>query len=95
VWNLAGVAQAEIDLRMETLRIVLRGHGKPPGPEGLFGRSMRILALEIDHGPLEREIELPVEVNPEGVRAEHRRGVLWIHLPVRAQNEAVNLRLPP
>jgi HSP20 family molecular chaperone IbpA len=38
--------------------------------------------MEIDQGAFEREIVLPVEVEPEQVRAEQREGLLWIWLPL-------------
>jgi len=41
------------------------------------------LAMEIDHGPFQREIILPVEVDPNRVIAEQRNGLLWIYLPLR------------
>jgi HSP20 family molecular chaperone IbpA len=44
-----------------------------------------MLALEIDHGPFERIVELPADIEPKGVTAEHREGILWIRLPLRMQ----------
>jgi HSP20 family protein len=81
--DLAGVERSSIELQVEPLRVFLRGYRHPPGPEGL----PRIIALEIDHGPFEREVPLPVEVRPEGVRAEHRQGILWIHLPFAGRTQ--------
>jgi HSP20 family protein len=75
--DLAGVDREGVELQVEPLRLLLRGHRHPPGPEGLA----QIIALEIDHGPFEREIPLPAEVSPQEVRAEQRQGILWIHLP--------------
>ena len=44
---------------------------------------MTVLAMEIDHGAFEREIELPLSVERERVTAEQRNGILWIHLPLQ------------
>jgi quinol-cytochrome oxidoreductase complex cytochrome b subunit len=35
-----------------------------------------------DYGPFEREVVLPLEVDPERVEAEQRSGLLWISLPL-------------
>ena len=43
---------------------------------------MQVLAMEIDHGPFERHINLPLSVDRARVTAEQRNGLLWIHLPV-------------
>lgn len=80
--DLAGVDRSTIDLHVQSTRIRLRGRRAPIEPGETVGRSLRILALEIDHGLFERELVLPTEVNPEGVRAEYRRGILWLHLPL-------------
>lgn len=80
--DLAGVDRSAVELRVEPFRVLLRGCRASPEPPELPGQPPRILALEIDHGPFEREITLPAGVDPESVRAEYRRGFLWIHLPL-------------
>ena len=45
------------------------------------GRALQMLALEIDYGRFEREIELPIEVDVEQAEAEQTNGLLWIYLP--------------
>jgi len=42
--------------------------------------------MEIDYGPFEREIDLPVEVEIDKAYAEQRNGLLWIALPLRKQS---------
>lgn len=81
--ELAGVAGQSIECHAEPQRLVLRGMRAAPEPDDCEGPPKQILALEIDHGPFEREIALPVEIEPERVRIEQRNGLLWIHLPVR------------
>ena len=80
--ELAGVGRSSIDLRVEPRRVLIRGHRQQPEPAGAEGPLLQVLALEIDHGPFERELLLPVEVAPEHVQAEQRNGVLWIFLPL-------------
>lgn len=80
--DLAGVGRPQIDLLVEPRRVVIRGQRQPPEPDDALGPTMQVLALEIDHGPFEREIALPLEVEPGEVQAEQRNGLLWIYLPL-------------
>jgi HSP20 family protein len=80
--ELAGVDRSEIQVHVEPRRLWLRGQRVPPEPREAEGPPLQVLAMEIDHGAFEREIVLPVEVDPEQVRAEQREGLLWISLPL-------------
>jgi HSP20 family protein len=80
-FELAAVQRADIDLRIEPRRVLLRGTRRTPEPAS--SRPQQILALEIDNGPFAREVRLPAEVIPEQVTAEQRDGLLWIELPLR------------
>lgn len=79
--DLAGVEKSSIDLTVEPRRVVMRGSRNPPEPT--TERALQLLALEIDYGPFEREIELPIDVDVESVHAEQENGLLWITLPVK------------
>jgi HSP20 family protein len=81
--ELAGVEKAGLDVRAEARRLIIRGTRQIPEPSCDEVPAINVLALEIDHGPFERILELPAEVEPEGVVAEHRNGLLWIKLPLR------------
>jgi len=80
-FELAGVQRADIDLRIEPRRLLLKGTRRTPEP--VSSCPQQILALEIDNGPFAREVRLPAEVIPEKVTAEQRDGLLWIDLPLR------------
>lgn len=82
-FELAGVARADIELRIEPKRLILRGTRRTPEPATSEGRAQQILAIEIDNGPFARELRLPAEVIPEETTAEQRDGLLWIKLPLR------------
>jgi len=82
-FELAGVDRANIDLRIEPRRLVLRGTRPTPEPASAEGRPQQILAMEIDHGTFSRELRLPADVIPGEVAAEQRDGLLWITLPLR------------
>ncbi len=81
--DLAGVDRSAIDLRLQPGRLTIRGRRDLPEPDYSQEASMTVLAMEIDHGDFEREIELPTSVEQERVTAEQRNGMLWIHLPLR------------
>ncbi|HEY2614135.1 MAG TPA: Hsp20/alpha crystallin family protein [Chthoniobacterales bacterium] len=81
--DLAGVERSMIDLTIEPRRLVIGGTREAPEPTHGGGRAIQLLALEIDYGPFEREVELPAEVDVEGVNAEQENGLLWIYLPLK------------
>ena len=81
--ELAGVAKSEIDLMVESRRVVIRGTRVLPEPPDGDNCALQVLALEIDYGPFEREVILPAEVNVEQASAEQENGLLWIHLPLK------------
>jgi len=80
--DLAGVDKKQINVQVEPRRLLVRGQRQPLAPDEVEGLPLQILALEIDEGSFERELILPVEVDPDGVKAEQRNGMLWIWLPL-------------
>jgi HSP20 family protein len=81
--ELAGVERSAIEVRAESRRLIVRGTRAMPEPACDEEPTAQILALEIDHGRFERDLELPAEVDHERVTAEFRNGMLWIKLPLR------------
>jgi HSP20 family protein len=81
--DLAGVERSQIDLIVEPQRVLIRGERELPEPSHDEGRAVRLLAMEIDYGPFERELQLPVEVEINQAHAEQRNGLLWISLPIK------------
>lgn len=82
-FDLAGITQADIDLRVSPTRLILRGNRPSPEPAGQKPCARQILAMEIDYGPFARDLHLPVEIVPQAVTMERREGLLWIQLPLR------------
>jgi HSP20 family protein len=78
--DLAGVDRSAIELRVETRRLTIRGHRQAPEPSE--PKALQVLAMEIDYGPFERQIELPADVEARQVSAVQGNGLLWIHLPL-------------
>lgn len=84
--DLAGVERALIDLTVELRRVIIRGTRELAEPTDDEGCALQLLAMEIDYGPFEREINLPVEVEIDQAHAEQRNGLLWIALPLRKES---------
>jgi HSP20 family protein len=82
--DLAGVDRSLIDLTVEPRRLVIRGARELPEPTRAEGRAMQLLAMEIDYGPFEREVQLPAEVEIGKAHAEQRNGLLWISLLLKS-----------
>jgi HSP20 family protein len=82
--DVAGVDRSAIDVMVEEERVVIRGNREAPEPTDAEGRSVQMLAMEIDYGPFERTVRLPAEVDVNETRAEQRNGLLWIHLPFKS-----------
>jgi HSP20 family protein len=82
--DLAGVERSQIDLTIEPRRLIIRGARELPEPKHDEGRAVQLLAMEIDYGPFEREVQLPAEVEIDTAHAEQRNGLLWISLPLKS-----------
>ena len=78
--DLAGVDRSTLDVKVRGGRLHIRGRREPPSPDQ---KPLQVLAMEIDYGPFEREINLPSEVEADRVTAEQRNGLLWVYLPLR------------
>src|SRR5260370_23561577 len=76
--DLAGVERSQIDLIVEPQRVLIRGARELPEPTHAEGRAERLLAMEIDYEPIEREAALPADVEVDQARAEQHNGFLWI-----------------
>lgn len=80
--ELAGVDRQAIELHAESRRLLIRGSRPPIELAADEGTPLQVFAIEIDQGFFQREIPLPMEIDPEQVRAEQRNGLLWIYLPI-------------
>ncbi len=75
--DLAGVSKEDLSLSLAGQELVVQGLRQPPPPQGL----RRFLNLEIGFGAFERSFHLPLAIDPEGVEALYKDGILEIHLP--------------
>ena len=79
--DLAGVERSQIDLTVKGRRLLIRGERETPEPSDQEGRAVQMIAMEIDYGPFEREVQLPNDIDIGSIHAEQRNGMLWISLP--------------
>lgn len=71
------VEMKDIDVRMENGTLTIRGERKFEGKNTQGGWHR----VERSYGSFERAFTLPDTVNPEGVKADYKNGVLTIQLP--------------
>jgi hypothetical protein len=76
-----GFDRSQVDLAVKPQRVIIRGTRQAPEPADDEGRAVRMIAFEIDYGPFERIVELPLPINVDKAKAEQRNGFLWIELP--------------
>lgn len=81
--DLAGIDKRSIEVRVEPGRLIIRGFRASPEPQDGQDQPMRILCMEIDHGPFARTIPLPEQVDLSRVNSNYEHGWLWIRLPFR------------
>ena len=80
--DLAGVDRSDIELTIDEQRLSIRGVREVPEPSGKEKQAMQMIAMEIDYGAFEREVQLPEDIDIKHVRAEQKNGLLWIFLPL-------------
>jgi HSP20 family protein len=79
--ELPGVRKSDLDVQVKGRTIRLAGAKTVGYPDKSALHRRERLA-----GRFDRAITMPVEINPEGVKAEYRHGVLALFLP-RAESE--------
>ena len=83
--DIAGVDKKSIDVRAEPRRLLLTGRREAPDPIACGQKAKRVLAMEIDYGPFQREFLFDEEVEVTGVKANQDNGLLWVTVPLAAQ----------
>jgi HSP20 family protein len=75
--ELAGVVAEDLSLSLSGPELVVRGRRRPLSPKGI----RRFILLEMAFGSFERRFTLPIPVDPQGVEAHFKDGILEVHLP--------------
>lgn len=86
--DLAGIHREALDVRVEPGRLLVRGvRQAPESPACQQDRAaceepaMKIVTMEIEHGPFSRSIPIPEGIDLRKVSSEYREGILWVTLP--------------
>jgi HSP20 family protein len=77
------VDKSDIELTVQERRVSIRGVRDVPEPTDAEERAVQTITMEIDYGPFQRELHLPVEISVDEVHADQKNGMLWIHLPIK------------
>ncbi|MDY6914556.1 MAG: Hsp20/alpha crystallin family protein [Planctomycetota bacterium] len=83
VVDLAGVQADKIDLNVENDKMILSGRRETPHTGKAEG-NLKLHLMEIDHGRFCRSLELPQDVDIDGIEATYRGGYLWVRMPKKA-----------
>jgi HSP20 family protein len=81
--DLPGVAESDIDLRLEGDMLIIRGEKRQQQEREQGGYRL----VERSSGAFQRGLRLPFEADPGSVKADYENGVLTIHVPKQAQQE--------
>lgn len=88
--EIAGIGEEDLELEVQGSSCVLPGGRKAArgGPK----RDYR--QMEISYGAFQRELLLPAEVNPDGLRTVYKDGMLQISLPKASPAGSRRLKIP-
>jgi HSP20 family protein len=75
-FELAGVRPEDIEVSVHGTRLTVRGTRR----DSCITETCSCHLMEITYSRFERSVELPEQVQPARVRAEHRDGMLLIHI---------------
>jgi len=86
--ELPGVRKSDLDVQVKGRTIRLAGAKTVGYPEKAALHRRERLA-----GRFDRAVTMPVEINPEGVKAEYRDGVLALFLPRAASEKPKSIKV--
>jgi HSP20 family protein len=81
VIELAGVDPKDINLYADDQTLVIVGERRRTS-------KGRYFHMEIDNGPFQRRVQFAQQVDPDNARAEYRRGLLSVTLPIAERASA-------
>ena len=87
--DLPGIAQSDIEVRIDDNMLVLRGERRQPDDV----KADAYHRAERPHGSFVRSFSLPQNVDQGAIRASHNNGVLELVLPKRQDSKAKSIRV--
>ncbi|MDP1846989.1 MAG: Hsp20/alpha crystallin family protein [Solirubrobacteraceae bacterium] len=89
--DVPGIAAENLDIQLENDMLTVRGERRPPW-ESLEGCTARI---ERSFGAFERTLRVTDGLDPDGIEASMRDGVLVMRLPQPAQTQPRRIQIRP
>ena len=87
VADTAGVDKESLNLIFKGQFLYLAGRRRPPVSLG----KGRFYQMEIEYGPFERIIRIPVTVDPEQMEAQYENGLIVIRMPCKKANDTIKI----
>jgi HSP20 family protein len=89
IMDIAGVNEQDLEVTYQPDGVlVVRGVRRP-----LLCGTVSCLLLEIAYGAFERHIPLPHNINPDGIEASYKAGMLHIRIPKTSPARPLQLQL--
>jgi len=88
IMDVAGVDPGRLNVYAESRKLTVSGERRLP-----FANLTCIHQLEIEYGPFERTVALPVAVDVSGTTSECRNGFLRVTLPVQRDRGRVEIKV--
>jgi HSP20 family protein len=87
--DLPEVNEKDIDVRVEKNTLTIRGERKLEK----HVNHDNYLRVERAYGAFARSFSLPNTINPDGIRAEYKNGVLTVHMAKREESKPKQIRV--
>jgi HSP20 family protein len=88
VAEIAGVPKEDLEISVHRNQLRLAGKKKID-----YGEKISIHRQERLAQPFDRTFNLPMHVNPEGVKAEYQDGILAVYLPRAEEDKPKSIRI--
>ncbi len=89
IMEIAGVSEQDLEVTYRPDGVlIVRGVRRP-----LLCGSVSWLLLEIPYGPFERRIPLPSDINPDGIEASYKSGMLHIRISKTSSARSLQINL--
>lgn len=75
--EIPGAVKEDLFVDLVGQELIIRGQRRPAPPP----QVSRVLHYEITYGNFERSFQIPIPIDPEGIKARYREGILEVKLP--------------
>ncbi len=75
--EIPGAVREDLSIDLAGQELIIRGQRRPLPPADVS----RVLHYEISYGSFERTFQIPMAIDPDGVKARYEHGILEVQLP--------------